>query len=292
MRNVILFIRRYLTFFTFLLLQILSLWFLYTYNKFHQAQFLQIANEFTGQVNTRYKRIENFFVLGEENKRLHRVNDSLMNLLAQQFVQPDTSKRLVVDTLLHDSTRQTRRYLFRPASVIYNSTSGEKNYIQLDRGSLQGITENMSVLNADGSAVGIVVSVSENFSQVMSLLHVRQKVNVALQKTGDFGTLEWDGEDPTVLLLKGLPKSVPVKVGDVVVSSRYSFNFPPGYPVGKVSSIVSDNSTNFYVLRVKPAAPFTNLLHVFVVENLQYSEQSKLDEETRKRIEDPKRNPR
>jgi hypothetical protein len=31
---------------------------------------------------------------------------------------------------------------------------------------------------------------------------------------------------------------------------------------------------------------------VFVVENLQYSEQAQLDEQTRKRIEDPKRNPR
>ncbi len=292
MRNVILFIRRYLTFFTFLLLQILSLWFLYSYNKFHQAQFLQWANELTGQINTRYKKVENFFVLGEENKRLHRVNDSLLNLLAQQYVQPDTTKRLVVDTVMQDSTRQTRRYYFRPASVIFNSTSGEKNYIQLDRGSVEGITENMSVLNADGSAVGIVVSVSPHFSQVMSLLHVRQKVNVALKKTGDFGTLEWDGADPSVLLLKGLPKSVPVKVGDVVVSSRYSFNFPPGYPVGVVSGIVSDNSTNFYVLKVRPSARFYNLQHVFVVENLQYTEQSKLDEDTRKRIEDPKRNPR
>jgi rod shape-determining protein MreC len=292
LRNVILFIRRYLTFFTFLLLQILSLWLLYNFNKFHQAQFSQLANEWTGQINSRYKRVENFFLLGEENKRLHRLNDSLLNLLAQQYVQADTTKKLVLDTLQLDSLRQTRRYLFRPAAVVYNSTSGEKNYIQLDRGAKQGITENMSVLNADGSAVGIVVSVSDNFSQVMSLLHVRQKVNVALKKTGDFGTLEWDGEDPSVLLLKGLPKSVPVKVGDVVVSSRYSFNFPPGYPVGTVAGIISDNSTNFYVLQVKPAAHFNNLQNVFVVENLQYAEQASLDEQTRRRIEDPKKSPR
>jgi rod shape-determining protein MreC len=121
---------------------------------------------------------------------------------------------------------------------------------------------------------------------------VRQKVNVSLQKTGDFGTLEWDGKDPGLLLLKGLPKSVPVKVGDPVVASRYSFNFPPGYPVGTVAEIISDKSTNFYLLKVKPAARFNNLQHVFVVENLQYAEQATLDQETRKRIEDSKRTPR
>ena len=80
MRNVILFIRRYLTFFTFLFLQIVSLWFLYSFNQFHQAQFLQTANEITGEVNKRYKNFENFFLQGEENRRLHRVNDSLLNL--------------------------------------------------------------------------------------------------------------------------------------------------------------------------------------------------------------------
>lgn len=292
MRNVILFIRRYFTFFTFLFLQVLSLWFLYSYNKFHQAQFLQTANEITGRINARYKKVENFFSLGEENRRLNQLNDSLLNLLAQQFQQTDTSIRIVRDTVPDDTLQRYRRYYFRPASVVYNSTGSEKNYLQIDRGSLAGITENMSVLNSDGSAVGIVVNVSPRFSQVMSLLHVRQKVNVSLKKSGDFGTLEWDGEDPGLLLLKGLPKSVNVRVGDSVVTSRYSFNFPPGYPVGTVAQIISDKGTNFLLLKVKPAARFYNLQQVLVVENLQFREQSQLDEQSRKRIEDTKTQPR
>lgn len=292
MRNVILFIRRYFTFFTFLFLQVMSWWFLYSYNKFHQAQFLQTANEVTGRINARYKKVENFFALGEENRRVHQINDSLMNLLAMQYQQTDTSLRLIRDTVPDDTLNRYRRYYFRPAAVVYNSTNSEKNYIQLDRGSLAGVTENMSVLSSDGSAVGVVVSVSPKFSQVMSLLHVQQKVNVALKKSGDFGTLEWDGEDPGLLLLKGFPKSVPVRVGDSVVTSRYSFNFPPGYPVGTVAQIISDKGTNFFLLKIKPAARFYNLQHVFVVENLQYSEQSALDEQSRKRIEETKRQPR
>ncbi|MBM3412392.1 MAG: rod shape-determining protein MreC [Bacteroidetes bacterium] len=270
-------------------MQIVSLWFLFSFNKFHQALFLQSANEITGGINKEYKKLENFFLQGEENRRLHLMNDSLLNLLSHQITLPDTTRQLVTDTLVIDSSRQYRRYYFRPASVVYNSTNSEKNYIQLDRGSIHGIAENMAVLNADGSAVGIVVQVSPRFSQVMSLLHVRQKINVALQLTGDFGTLEWDGKDPGLLLLKGLPKSVLVKLGDPVVVSRYSFNFPPDYPVGTVAEIINDKGTNFYLLKVKPAARFNRLQHVSVVENLQYAEQATLDREARKKIDDTKR---
>ena len=290
MRNVILFIRRYLTFFVFLFLQFASLWFLYRFNKFHQTQFSKTANEITGLVNSRYKKIENYFSLGEENRRVHELNDSLLNLLPRQFVQIDTLGKTVIDTLVSDTVIRYRRYYFRPAAVVYNSIHSDKNYIQLDRGSLHGLKENMAVLSTSGSAVGVVVNVSPRFAQVMSLLHVRQKVNVTLQRTGEFATLEWDGVDPGSLWVKGLPKTVTAVEGDSLVTSRYSFNFPPGYAVGTVAKVIRDPGTNYLLLKVKPTAPFYNLQHVFVVENLFYSEQIQLDEQTRARIEDPKRN--
>lgn len=292
MRNVFLFIRRYITFFTFLLLQVVSLWFLYNYNKFHRAKFLGVANEMTGRINTQYNKVEDYFVLREENRRVHRMNDSLLNLLPQNFMRADTSVQLVQDSVPFDTSGNYRRYYFRPAGVVYNTVSSQKNYLQLNRGLNHGIKDNMAVLSSDGSAVGVVVGVSPNFCQVMSLLHVQQKVNVSLKKSGDFGTIEWDGKDPRLLTLRGIPKSIEIKTGDTVLTSTYSFNFPPGKLVGTIAEVVTDKSTNFYVLRVKPGARFYNLQQVFVVENLQYTEQTALNLESRKRIEDPKKNPK
>ncbi len=57
------------------------MWFLYNYNKFHRAKFLGIANEMTGRINTQYNKVEDYFVLREENRRVHRMNDSLLNLM-------------------------------------------------------------------------------------------------------------------------------------------------------------------------------------------------------------------
>lgn len=289
MRNIFLFIRRYKTFFTFLILQVVSLWFLFNYNRFHRTKFLGIANEMTGRINTQYNKVEDFFVLGEENRRVHRMNDSLLNLLPKNFMKTDTGKLFVKDTIPYDTLGNFRRYYFRSASVVYNSLNAQKNYIQINRGANHGIKDNMAVLSSDGAAVGIVVNVSANFSQVMSLVHVQQKVNASLKKSGDFGTIEWDGKDPRLLTLKGIPKSIEVNPGDTVLTSTYSFNFPPGYMVGTIAEVVEDKSTNFYVLRVKPGAGFYNLQQVFVVENIQFDEQKNLDRDTRKKIENPKK---
>lgn len=290
MRNIFLFIRRYSNFFAFLALQILSLWFLFTYNRFHRAKFLGVASEITGRINTQYNKVEGYFGLKEENRKLHKLNDSLLNLLPQNFVKPDSNVSLVKDSIAYDTTENYRRYFYRDATVVYNTVTNQKNYIQINKGSGQGIKDNMAVLSSDGSAVGIVVNVSRNFSEVMSLLHVDNSVNGSLKNSGEFGTVKWDGKDPRYLILKNIPKSVVVKKGDTVLTSAYSYNFPPGHMLGTVADIIVDNSTSFYILKIKTAADFFNLRQVHVVENIQYDEQVKLYEETRKKIEENKKN--
>ncbi len=292
MRNIFLFIRRYITFLTFLVLQVVAVWFLFNYNRFHRAKFLGIANEMTGRINTQYNKVEDYFTLKEENRRVHQLNDSLLNLLSRNFIHRDTSMQVTQDSVLYDTAGSFRRYFSRPATVIYNTVNAQKNYIQMNRGANQGIKDNMAVVGSDGSAVGVVVNVSANFSQAMSLLHVQNSVSASLKKTGDFGTAEWDGKDPRYLTLKRIPKTVDVKKGDTVLTSSVSFNFPPGYMVGIISEIKLDNTTGMYLLKVKTAANFYNLHQVHIIENIERSEQVKLFDETKKKIEQNKQSPR
>ena len=292
MRNIFLFIRRYITFFTFLILQVVALWFLFNYNRFHRSKFLGIANEVTGRVNTQYNKVEDYFTLKEENKRIHRLNDSLMNLLPSAYMKRDTSMTIIRDSVPYDTMGRYHRYILRTATVVYNTINSQKNYIQLNRGSNQGIKDNMAVINSDGSAVGVVVNVSPNFSEVMSLLHVQNTVSASLKKSGEFGAIEWDGKDPRYLFLKKMPKSIEVKIGDTVLTSKVSFNFPPGYMVGTIADIKLDNTTGMYLLKVKTAANFYNLQQVHVVENADYAEQVQLNTDSKKQIEETKKNPR
>jgi rod shape-determining protein MreC len=289
MRNIFLFIRRYFVLLSFLALQAFALWMLFHYNRFHRAVGLGIASELTGSVNTQIDKVDDYFHLREENRRVHQVNDSLINLMQENFLQVDTSARAFADTLLlADSTRDVRRYLWRPAKVVYNSVNFEKNYLQINRGSKEGIRENMAVLNSDRSLAGIVVAVSPNFSQVMSLLHVQSRVPASLKNNNVFGTIEWNGEDPRFLLLKGISMDVKVKQGDSVLTSIYSYNYPPGFLVGRIADIKTDKASGFYILKVRSAVNFNAVQQVFVVENLQRTEQLMLDEATKQKMEQKK----
>lgn len=287
MRNIFLFIRRYFTFLAFIALQAVALWFIFTYNRFHRAKGLGWANEITGRINSRYKNVDDFFHLKAENQRLHQMNDSLLNLLPSNFIRLDTSSTIVQDSIPYDTLGNYRRYIWRDAKVVYNTVNSQKNYIQINRGANQGIKDNMAVINSDGSAVGVVVNVSPNFSQVMSLLHVQSRRSVVLKKTGNMGTIQWDGKNPLYITLINIPKSDSVVKGDTVVTSVNS-SFPPGFIVGTVDEIVTDKSTNFYVLRLRTAANFFNLQQVHVIENLTYDEQTRLLEETRKKVDEQK----
>jgi rod shape-determining protein MreC len=147
----------------------------------------------------------------------------------------------------------------------------------------------MAVLNSDGAVVGQVVNVSPNFSEVMSLLHIQSSVSAALKKTGDAGKLEWDGKDPRFVQLKGISKSVEVKIGDTVVTSKYSYNFPPDKIIGRIASISSDPATGFYLLKIRTVVNFNTIQQVHVVENLQRGEQLQLEKDTEKKVEQQKK---
>lgn len=293
LRNVLLFIRRYITFFTFLFLQVVSLWFLFNYNRFHRAKFLGIANEMTGRINSQYNKVEDYFNLKEENKRVHRLNDSLMNLLRGNFEKRDTNMVLVRDSVAYDTTGLYRRYYSRPATVVYNTVNSEKNYLQINRGSNQGIRDNSGVISSDGNVVGVIVNVSPNFSQVLSLLHIQSKLVASLKKSGESGTIEWDGKDPRFLLLKRMPKTVPVSKGDsIVTSGNNTLTFPKGLLIGTVAEVKEDIANGTYMLKIKTAANFYSLQQVHVIENIERDEQLTLLDATKKKLEQTPKSPR
>jgi rod shape-determining protein MreC len=290
MRNIFLFIRRYFVFLCFLLLQALALYMLFNYNRFHRAAFLGIASEMTGGINTQVDKVDDYFHLRDENLRVHRMNDSLLNLLRTNFNTPDTTQRQVTDSMrVTDSTKEVRRYLFREAKVVYNSIREENNYLQVNRGGNQGIKDNMAVINSNGAVVGLVVNVSPNFSQVMSLLHTKSRIPAMLKKTSTAGTVRWDTKDYRFLILEGVSRDVDVKKGDTVLTSPYSYNYPPSFMLGTIAGVKVNKASGFYELKVRTAANFNSLQQVFVVENLQRDEQVQLLKDTEKKIDQEKR---
>lgn len=271
MRNVFLFLKRYSVLIIFLVLQGLALSMLFSYNRFHQTTYGMFSNEVAGKLNKRVNKVESFFTLGEQNQALRKQNAALLSYLPSGSVSPDTSFLVVSDTVAVDSLKSYRQYQYFDAKIISNSVFLQQNYIVLHRGSVQGIVPNMAVVGTDG-LIGTVISVSENMSIVMSLLHRQSKVIAVLKKGSGLGEVSWDGKDPRFLVLSKVPKTIVVKKGDTVVSSPYSDKFPPGIPIGYVEKIDQDQETNTYTLKIRTAVDFYAVQHAYIVKNLLQEE--------------------
>ncbi|MBX9782019.1 MAG: rod shape-determining protein MreC [Chitinophagaceae bacterium] len=276
MRNLFAFIRRYSVLLFFLVLEGVSISLLVSYNKFHQAAYMDAAGEITGSLQTQYASVENYFHLKKENQDLRRRLNELQNRLPENFQGADTAQRVITDSIPVDTSGERRRYIYMDAQVVNNSISQPNNYITLHRGSRQGVEKDMVVVGPNG-VVGVVLDVTENFSTVMSMLHKQSRISARLKKTGESGRIEWDGAVANRVQLKDIPKSVKVQAGDTVLTSQYS-DFPPGVMIGVIEKVIPEKSANNYLLQLKTSTDFSRLQNVFVVKNLQRNEQKELEQ--------------
>ena len=284
MRNVFLFIGRHFNFLFFLVLQIIALSFLFRFNKYHEAAFLNVSTEITGRINERYNNIEYYFQLKKTNEALVQENLRLRQQLKENYEGPDSLRRMINDTIRVDTGQRLLKYRILEAKVVNNSVTAMANYLTIHRGFDQGVRPNMGVTGTQG-IVGSVVNVSKNFATVQSMLHYQFGVVAKLKNSRETGTISWNGQSPLFVTMKNIPKSVKVNIGDTVVTSQTSSLFPANLMVGTIADIVPDPSSNFYTLKVRTATNFSTLEYVYVIDNLQYDEQKRLEDSTRKKIQ-------
>lgn len=249
-----------------------------SYSKTHEIFFGNFTNQVAGNINRYYNQWTYYFDLKKTNEQLVQENAVLRNQLLQNFVAIDTSKKLGTAILRKDSLEKIRKFYYYPAKVVGNTFTLQKNYITIERGALQGVKKDMAAISPDGSIVGVVVEVDNNFSKIMSLLHRNSKVSAMLKRDRVAGSIEWEGKDPYTLILKNISKSAAPKVGDTVITSPYSSNFPSHLMVGRIMNIIQDPSSNFLTLNVKAATNFFNLEYVYLVENKRMAEQQSIEQ--------------
>ena len=245
-------------------------------SKTHDAFFSENINEATGKINKEYNGFYSYFNLKEVNRQLAQENAKLRNQLKTNFIAPDSSRKQVIDTTVKDTLNRYRKFIVLPAEAVGNTVSLENNFLTLERGSLQGVKKDMSVIGPQG-VVGTVVDVSENYCRVMSILNRKSSVSAMLQKDNVAGSIDWDGKDPSYVTLKNIPKSAKVVKGDSVITSNYSAKFPSHIMIGTIAGITADPSSNFYTLKVKTATNFYSIGWVNLVLNVRFTEQAALE---------------
>src|SRR5690349_5010823 len=117
----------------------MALYLLFSYNKYHESAWLEVAHEVTGSVGGRYNNITYYFHLKKTNEQLVKANEMLRNQLTQQYTGPDTTVKVVQDTISYDSSGSFRKYIWRMAKVVNNTVSLPNNMLTIERGEKQGV---------------------------------------------------------------------------------------------------------------------------------------------------------
>jgi rod shape-determining protein MreC len=278
MYNLFRFLARYYLFFFFLMLEGVCFYLIYQNSKYHQAAMVNMANSANGRVYQTVSGITDYFYLRQMSDSLVAENAKLRARLRESTNDPNMVTVKQTDTI---EKKLEQVFTYIPAKVIHNSVNLSANYLYINRGKGQGITPQMGVISPSG-VVGQVVTVTDDYAAVMSLLNKNFKVSAKLKNSNYFGPLSWEGKNTTLAKLKEIPKHVKINVGDTVVTSGYSELFPENVMIGKVSHVNAEPEENFLDIDVRLSTNMNNISYVYVVNNLKRKEFMVLDSVVKK----------
>ena len=164
------------------------------------------------------------------------------------------------------SSRKNQNYLLAKVSLQENFLDAAKygQDLIIDKGSKDGLTTDLVVLDSQGLVAGKVVEVKDNMSRVCLLTNNACKLAVTVLNndrtigvsTGDLGL---------TVKLNFVGQTEKVSVGDIIVTSGLEENIPSGLVLGKVSQISDQENDVWQNISVEPLINFNSLKMVSVI---------------------------
>ncbi len=228
----------------------------------------------TGRVEGMFSGLGRYSYALGENDRLRAETIELATEVARLREARSENERLRSLLAFPDSSAVQRV----PARVVAKDMTKQENLLTLNVGSRQGVEVGMPVIDERG-LVGKVVLTSASHCIVMphqSTLFVVPAIIDALQQDG---IVRWDGLNYDRLLMEFVPKTEPVRRGQIVTTSGYSEVFPAGIPVGIVDSVFAGQGRNDFMIYLRPSAPISKVNYVYVLLIQPDPEQAALEEE-------------
>lgn len=271
MKNLFDFIVRKLSFIVLVLYVVISVSLLVNNNPYHQHVYFTSANAISSTVFDGVYNITSYVGLKTVNEELLCENANLQITLNQLN---ERIKEYELTTMANDSTSypiELTPVKYIMANVIDNSITKSHNFITINKGSDDGVTNIMGVVDHNG-VVGVVNTVGGSASRVISLLNMDMRLSCKIKNSDFFGSLVWDGASIYESVLEELPKHTVFNVGDTIVTSGYSQMFPAGIMVGTIATAEMSKRMDFYSVRVTLNNDFSSLGNVMVIKNEIFEE--------------------
>jgi rod shape-determining protein MreC len=267
MRNLLLFLRRFLPELALLLSAFVSLNLLNSSSGKHNSALTDALGSTASSVFQVKSSVSNYFSLSENNERLQAENQLLRNRLAEK------SSMILAPEVRVDSTQLLR---YQACDIINSTVHKDNNYFTINQGEKQGVKSGLAVVS-DRGVVGVVTHAGNNYSIVLPLVNQRFTTSAEHKKTGSFGFLNWKGIDPKVVNLSDVANHINMAIGDTIIS-RGSNIYPRGIPIGSVLSVKNLPGEPYLDIQLELFEDFGSLRHVFWVDKILVAEQDSLEQ--------------
>ena len=195
---------------------------------------MNVISRPAASINELTDKIYNLAHLYEENERLRRENQQL--LAWQQAAR----------NLSHENARlrDLASYTSPPAlhlvtsRVIADMGGAYAHSVMISAGSRDGVAKGQAVISDEG-LIGRVAEAGYQASRVLLITDINSRVPVVVENSRDRAFLS--GDNTNRPLLTFLTADAAVAPGDRILTSGHGGAFPPGIPIGVVSS-VSENA--------------------------------------------------
>ncbi len=146
------------------------------------------------------------------------------------------------------------------AGIVPNPATHQ---IIIDKGAIAGVNVGQAVLDANG-LLGQIIEVSRFTSRVLLVADHDHAVPVRVNRNGLRSVAGGTG-DMQSLVLENVPISADIEEGDIMETSGLGGRFPPGYPVGTVTSVVVEPTSAYAQVLLRPSARLDRSDHVLVI---------------------------
>jgi rod shape-determining protein MreC len=194
-----------------------------------------------------------------ENKRLRRQNLRTQSRLEKLAELEAENRRL--RSLLDSSVKVGESVLI--AELLSVDMDPFSRRIVLNKGTRDGVYSGQSLIDSNG-VMGQIVHAGPFSSNALLITDPSHALPVQAHRSGLRAVAV--GTGPMNLLeLLHIPNNADLRVGDLLVTSGLGGRYPPGYPVGHVTSIERDRGRPFANIRVEPTARLERNREVLLV---------------------------
>jgi rod shape-determining protein MreC len=201
--------------------------------------------------------------LRSRNEQLESLVDQLMieNVRLKEAEAQNEDLRRKLDF------RETHpQYILKAAEVrgrvIGSEPTNFMSVLIIDIGTQDGIDKGMPVVTERG-LVGRIQKVGTNWSKVLLVVDPSSSVAALVQSSRAPGLVS--GRLGGELMMTYVPQEETISIGDVILTSGMSGNYPKGLVIGQVTTVEQRDIDTFQSASVRPSVEFDGLETVLVI---------------------------